>query len=426
MRKSPFLPLAAVLLLAVNLLSAPALAADAPFMDAAGIAYGDAAESVRDAGIMIGYTPTDFGAEDPLMPQQLVVACARLHSHLTGDTLPTPAEGESWYDAAYRYLAEAIDYQGTYDPEAGQYLGGGDGSLTGEAQVNALRYSLNPGKSPIRQWQLARCLCETLEAAGGNLTPINDIPSLVNVAWQDYPGSDSAAILTLCRAGILTADESGLFDRSAVVTRGELANALARVLDPSLRVTRTPEPFDLCEDVLGLDGKTAALTVDGQTVTAEEMAQELCLALLQNARENPENPDPQLALTIAAAEICEDLAIDRAAAERQLVITEDTIRSAYGEIPAGYEGVSHNGWLWEYRHELLHQELYRIFFLEICGRAPDPAEGLPCNTEVDAALGEALAAVRPDAEDAVFSTALKNLDWDAALDRLMSSPFARL
>ena len=439
MRKSPLLSLAAALLLAVNLLPFPALAAGksdaqgptdsaphrAAFADTAGTAYGDAAEAVRDAGIMIGYTETDFGAEDPLMPQQLAAVCARLHSHLTGESLPVPAGGESWYDPYYRYLAEAIGYQGVYDPLAGEFLGGGDGAQTPEEQETALRASLNPGKSPILQWQLALYLCETLEAAGGDLTPVNDIPSLVNVAWQDYPGSDSAAILTLCRAGILAAGEDGFFDRSAAVTRGELAAALARVLDPSLRVTEAPEPFDLCADVLGLDGRTVAMTVDSQTVTVEEMAQELCLALHQNALENPENPNPQLALTIAAAEICEDLAIDRLAAERQLTITEATIRSAYGEIPAGYEGVSRSGWLWEYRHELLHQELYRIFYLDICGQAP-AEEALPCNTEVDAALGEALAAVRPAVESVTLSSALENLNWDAVLARLLDSPFARL
>ena len=145
--------------------------------------------------------------------------------------------------------------------------------------------------------------------------------------------------------------------------------------------------------MLGLEGETIALTVDGQTVTVEE--------------------------------ICEDLAIDRVAAERQLTVTEETILSAYGELPAGYEGVSRNGWLWEYRHELLHQELYRIYYLEICGQAP-AEESLPCNEEVDAALGEALAAVRPEADQAVLAPALADLDWDAVLERLLDSPFADL
>ena len=113
------------------------------------------------------------------------------------------------------------------------------------------------------------------------------------------------------------------------------------------------------------------------------------------------------------------------AAERQLTVTEDTILSAYGELPAGYEGVSRNGWLWEYRHELLHQELYRIYYLEICGQAP-AEESLPCNEEVDAALGEALAAVRPEADQAVLAPALADLDWDAVLERLLDSPFADL
>lgn len=436
MRKSSFLSLAAALLLTVSLLPLPAQAAEtqllpavreAPaFSDTTGTEYADAAALVYEAGLMDGYTASAFGPEDPLMPQQLVAVCARLHSRLTGGSLPAPAEGEAWYEPSYRYLAAAIDYQGTYDPLAGAYLGGGDGTLTGEEQVNALRAVLNPGKSPVRQGMLAGLLGQTLEAAGVSLPQLNEIPALVNVQRQEYPGSESAAVYNLCRAGVLTVmDSYGSFDLYGQATRGQFAAILARVLDPALRTAYTVEPFDLCADVLGLEGETIALTVDGQTVTVEEMAQELCLALRQNALENPENPDPQLALTIAVAEICEDLAIDRVAAERQLTVTEETILSAYGELPAGYEGVSRNGWLWEYRHELLHQELYRIYYLEICGQAP-AEESLPCNEEVDAALGEALATVRPEADQAVLAPALADLDWDAVLERLLDSPFADL
>lgn len=396
------------------------------FSDTAGTAYADDAALVYEAGLMNGYTASAFGPEEPLMPQQLVAVCARLHSRLTGEPLPAPAEGEAWYEPAYRYLAEAIDYQGIYAPLAGAYLGGGDGKLAGEEQVNALRAVLNPGKFPVQQRMLASLLDQTLEAAGVSLPQINGIPALVNVQRQENPGSESAAVYDLCGAGVLTVEDSyGSFDLYGQATRGQFAAILARAIDPALRAAYTVEPFDLCADVLGLEGETIALTVDGHTVTAEELAQELCLALRQNALENPENPDPQLALTIAVEEICEDLAIDRVAAERQLSITEETILGAYGEIPAGYEGVSHNGWLWEYRHELLHQELYQIYYLEICGQVP-AEESLPCNEEVDAALGEALAAVRPEAETAVLSPALADLDWDAVLARLLDSPFAYL
>ena len=45
---------------------------------------------------------------------------------------------------------------------------------------------------------------------------------------------------------------------------------------------------------------------------------------------------------------------------------------------------------------------------------------------MDAALGEALAAVRPEADQAVLAPALADLDWDAVLERLLDSPFADL
>ena len=423
-------------LLAGSLLALPAGAAgellafrrDAPaFADTAGTPYADAVETVYEAGLLNGYTAGAFGPEDALTPAQLVTACARLHSHLTGESLPAPAAGEAWYDAAYRYLAAAIDYQGLYDPEAGRYLGGGDGAQTPEERETALRASFHPTKYPAQLRMLALLLDETLAAASVTLPEINEISALVNVRDWDYPGSEGAAVCGLCRAGVLTVeDEYGTVDLYGDVTRGELAVVLARVLDPDLRETYAVEPFDLCADVLDLDGGTPALTVGGQTVTVEELAQELCLALRQNALENPESPDPELALTIAVTEIREDLAIDALAEAYRLNITEDTVRAAYGELPAGYEGVSRAGWLWEFRHELLHEELYRIFYLDLCGASLPEEEALYCNTAVDAALGEALAAVRPAAEDVTLSPALESLDWDAVLERLLDSPFADL
>ena len=397
------------------------------FADTAGTPCADAVEAVYGAGLLNGYTAGSFGPEDALTPAQLVTVCARLHSRLTGETLPAPAAGEAWYDAAYRYLAAAIGYQGVYDPKAGRFLGGGDGAQTPEAQESALRANFHPTKYPAQLRMLSLLLDETLAAAGVTLPEINGISALVNVRDWDYPGSESAAVYDLCRAGVLTVeDEYGTVDLYGTVTRGDLAMVLARVLDPALRETYTVEPFDLCADVLGLEREAAVLTVDGRTITAEELAQELCLALEQNVREDPEDPDPELALTIAVTEIREDLAIDALAEAYRLNITQDTLSAAYGGIPAGYEGVSHNGWLWEFRHELLHEELYRIFYLDLCGASLPEEEALYCNTAVDAALGEALAAVRPAAEDVTLSPALESLDWDAVLERLLDSPFADL
>ena len=423
-------------LLAGSLLALPAGAAgellafrrDAPaFADTAGTPYAAAVAAVYEAGLMNGYTAGSFGPEDALTPAQLVTVCARLYSRLTGEPLPAPAADEAWYDTAYRYLAEAIGYQGAYDPEAGRFLGGGDGAQTPEEREIALRANFHPTKYPAQLRMLALLLDETLAAVGVTLPEINGIPALVNVRDVDYPGSEGAAVYTLCRAGVLTVeDEYGAVDLYGTVTRGQLAAVLARVLDPELRETYTVEPFDLCADVLGLPGETPALTADGQTVTAEELAQELCLALRQNALENPEDPNPELALTIAAAEIREDIAIDRAAQQKNLTVTENTVRAAYGELPAGYEGVSRAGWLWEFRHELLHEELYRILYLDLCGSALPEEEALYCNSAVDAALGELLAAVRPAAEDVTLSPALESLDWDAVLERLLDSPFADL
>ena len=71
-----------------------------------------------------------------------------------------------------------------------------------------------------------------------DLTAVNDIDSV--------PGTRDPDILQLYRAGILSGiDSYGSFDGRRTLTRAEAAAALARVLDPSLRVTFTlsPSPY---------------------------------------------------------------------------------------------------------------------------------------------------------------------------------------
>ena len=83
-------------------------------------------------------------------------------------------------------------------------------------------------EEPAARQDLADWLCSALPDSA--LTPINQVDVL--------PDSADPDVLTLYRAGILTGvDGTGAFAPQRTLSRAELAAVLARVADPSLRVT---------------------------------------------------------------------------------------------------------------------------------------------------------------------------------------------
>ena len=247
MTKRRFSALFLTLTLALLFCSLPAAAAEgdswlvpkvreAPaFTDMAGVWCEDAVQTVCQTGVMQGRSDGSFGPADELMPEEIVTLCARLHSLLTGGdgVLPEPAEGQSRYEPAYEYLAEAISYRGTYDPASGRYLGGGDGAQTPEDQQNALLFNFNPGKYPVQRWRFLDLLAQTLTAAGVDLPSINP-----NAA---VPDTSDKNVLSFYQAGLLTGtDRYGTFRGNESLNRGQAAAILARLIDPAQRVTFTP------------------------------------------------------------------------------------------------------------------------------------------------------------------------------------------
>ena len=225
----------AALALALSL-SLPAAAADtsdwrisptreAPaFTDTAESAYREAIDLVYETGLMNGRSETIFDPEAELMPEELVVACDRLY-HLLVDgsfTALTPAEEEAWYVPYYRDLAVCIDYRGEYDPDAQAYVGGGDGAETPEERYDVLRWNFHATKYPVRLHMLKKLLALTVEAAELDLPAAGTAP--------EAPDWTSGTAADLYRAGILTGT-----DVNAIITRGEFAQVLARLVDPSLR-----------------------------------------------------------------------------------------------------------------------------------------------------------------------------------------------
>lgn len=205
--------------------------------------------------------------------------------------------------------------------------------------MKALPWNLHPGKYPVLRWMLAAYLDQTLRppasrCRSGTISPFcRRGRSGRRIYSAALPGGNAS----------LAPTHTGTFRQNDVVTRGEAAVILARVLRPALRESYSILPFDLCADVLGVDGKSPALTVEGETISMEQFAQELCLVLRQNALESPDAPEPEAALAAAVEEIQEDVAIDRLAAKHHLLMSERKISDTYGSIPAGYQGVTREG-----------------------------------------------------------------------------------
>lgn len=231
------------------------------FTDVKGTWCESYVETVYEAGLMEGKSAASFDINGNLTIAQITVITARLHSLLNGGDgkLPAPAEGEEWYQPAIDYLkAHVEDATGV-------------GPILGTRILQMETVPIYAVQNAPR-WDLVSFLTSVLPENA--LTPINHITVL--------PDSTDEDELRFYNAGILNgSDEYGTFLGNKPLTRGQAAAMLARVIDPSLRLTFTLKSFDLCRDVLGVAPDTALLTVDGQAVTAELFAYQLCTSLLQ-------------------------------------------------------------------------------------------------------------------------------------------------
>lgn len=293
-------------------------AQEAPaFTDTAGIWCEDAVQTVCEAGLMQGRSDGSFGPSGELTGAHIVTVCARLYDLLTGGdgVLPDPAEGQAWYDPAYEFLAEALDYTGGLD---------------------ALRGNIHPDKHQIRR-MFVELLNKTLTAAEITLPAINQITVL--------PDTADHAVRDLYNAGILTgSDRYGAFRGEESLNRGQAAAILARLVDPAQRQPFTPEPFDLCADVLGLDRDTVLLTVGGENVTAEFFAYNLCDSLSRGGN------DTQAALEDAIRNWCFYDAPFHFLAEKlgvRLTAEEQAEAVQTGQNKAGYLGM--DAAYWQYK-----------------------------------------------------------------------------
>lgn len=259
MRKKRWCSLLLALALALSLaLPAAAAETESPLLPAVRTYAGqftdlenawcrEEAVTVYEAGLMEGKSAARFDIQGNLTYAQITVITARLSDLLTGGdgSLGTAADGEPWYQPAAEYLTEAL---ADADSDAALYLLEDLSYLDNFADQSCDRYDF--------VWYLAAVLPE--EA----LAPINHITSL--------PDTTDGDILRFYQAGILTgSDDKGTFDGFALLTRGQAAAMLARIVDPARRVTFSLTAPCYTREALGLEPDAVMLTVDGYAVSAD-------------------------------------------------------------------------------------------------------------------------------------------------------------
>lgn len=359
------------------------------FADVKGTWCESYVETVYEAGLMEGKSAASFDINGNLTIAQITVITARLHSLLNGGDgkLPAPAEDEAWYQPAINYLKAHVEDANGVGPILGTRI-----VQMEDAPVYAVQ------NAP--RWDLVSFLTSVLPEDA--LAPINSITILPDSADEDT--------LRFYNAGILNgSDEYGTLLGNKPLTRGQAAAMLARVIDPSLRLTFALKPFDLCRDVLGVEPDTTLLTVDGQDVTAELFAYQLCTSLLQW------EGTADKALKDAIQFWCEYYApFQVLAKEKGVALSEETLAeiAAEAQASAGLYGTTAAYQQFQKVGIALNSAL-RDLYIEANWKW---GEG-DYHSDLEK-VSETLL------EKAAATEALRSMDFNAVYNRLKSSPFA--
>lgn len=208
--------------------------------------YADAAKLCYETGLMTG-TNSGFEPGKTLTIGECAALTARIREALTGEAIvsstPLPGETKAWYTDYVNYMARD----------------------TGLAAI------LSRPTEPITRGEFFLLACAALSAQEDLLTPINSITAL--------PDTDDANVLSFYNAGVLTGvDGYGTFNGGGTLTRMECAAMVARIIDPSLRKTFTPE--EKPEQTPALDPeeelmRTEAVRVNGSSVNFSQFIQTL-------------------------------------------------------------------------------------------------------------------------------------------------------
>lgn len=193
--------------------------------------YADAAQLCYETGLITGPSANTFAPDRAVTVGEAAAVAARLLEQFSGQTIPAERAGEAWYQ---RYV-DFLESRSVAVPDPAQ----------------------NASRS-----QLFHLLAAVVPPA--SLSAINAIETL--------PDTDDPDILRFYNAGVLTGtDALGTFQGSRGLKRSEFATMVARIIDPALRQTFTPQEkpetpvLSPEEEFL----QTEAVRVNGAAVTFE-------------------------------------------------------------------------------------------------------------------------------------------------------------
>jgi hypothetical protein len=358
------------------------------FDDTKGTWCDDAVKTCYEAGLIDGKSAVRFDPRGSLTYAQITVMSARFRSLLTGGTgvFAAPAAGAAWYQPYYNDLMGALEKAGVT-------------AYPSFLEADSIARSAN---AACPRGDFVAVLAVVLESAKVTLPAKNQI--------KVVPDSIDETVLGFYNAGILTgSDAYGTLHGTENLNRGQAAAMLARIVDPAQRKSLTLKTFDLSRDIYGIAPETAVLTVDGRSVTMAQFAPVLTDWL--TAADKGAAGD---ALKYAVAEIQTDFAMEKLAAQHGVdaAFTDQDLVAAFGEMPAGYLGVTAAGWLWQYRYTYLDTALQQAY-------SELYTDEQTAYTNLTADLSKIAVSLK-----AVSSAKLTGLNLTSALARLNASPYA--
>lgn len=146
-------------------------------------------------GLFSGTSNTTFDPQGTLTYAQAITLAARTYANANGETVPTSADGEAWYQGAYDYcVANGIIDGTTYKTVLNE---------------NASRY------------EMVAILDKAVSA--NTFSIVRDIDSVIDVP-SDSPYA--ATVLSWYRAGIVSGTGTGAFEGERSITRAEVAKIM--------------------------------------------------------------------------------------------------------------------------------------------------------------------------------------------------------
>ena len=182
--------------------------------------YAKYLKAAYESGLMNGTSDTTFSPNSPLTYSQVLTICARLHSIYNGDNFDFSRSGEdAWYTpyAEYCYnTGMVIPYHADYESLMDRHLEGYTENCNRELMIKCIASAL-----PMTEFKQLR-----------------NAPAKFSDLDRDYGYCSLETARFMYGSGVITGTGKTTISPEASVTRAQAAAIIARVINPSLRVSK--------------------------------------------------------------------------------------------------------------------------------------------------------------------------------------------